>query len=447
MTQTLTAGDPARLILGFTLPLLAGNIFQQLYAFVDTLLVGRFLGVEALAAVGCTGSLMFLLLGFLFGTAAGLAICTGQRYGAQDMAGVRRSAAACFALGLLIALVVALVSVWGAAPALVLMQTPPEILADAVTFISIFGGAAPLMMLFSVQANLIRALGDSRAPTCLLAMGLTLNIIFEPIFILGLDLGVAGAAWATAAAQAAANLISLYYIRRRVPTLWPRREDWRFTRQELLTHLRLGLPMGFQSSIIALGAIILQVPLNQLGPTAVAAYAAAQKADILGVMPMMSFGMAMGAYTAQNYGACRLDRIREGVKKCLMMSGSFSLISGFLLYFFGAGIMELFVGSDAPQVVADGHLYLMVNGSCYWILSLLFIFRYTLQGMGYTAVPTLAGIMELVMRALAAFFLIDWLGYFGACLANPLAWLGACIPLGLAYGALRRFLPAREERA
>ena len=440
MAKMLTEGDPARLILGFTLPLLAGNIVQQMYSFVDTLIVGRFLGVEALAAVGCTGSLMFLLMGFIIGTATGLSVYTGQRYGANDTAGVRRSAVACFFLALSIAVVVAAVSVLGARPLLVLMRTPPEILSDATAFISIIGAGAPLMMLFSMQANLIRALGDSRTPAWLLGLGLTVNIIFEPIFILGLGWGVPGAALATVASQVAANIFGLFYIRRHVPLLWPRREDWRFTRREILAHLHLGLPMGFQGSVIALGAIILQVPLNQLGPVAVAAYAAAQKADTIGVMPMMSFGMAMAAYTAQNYGARKLDRIRAGVNKCILMSGLFSLAVGAFMYFCGAAVMELFVGPNEVQVIAYGHLYLAVNGVCYLLLSLLFIFRYTLQGLGQTIVPTAAGIMELFMRAGAAFFLIGQFGYLGACLANPLAWLGACLPLIPTWLIVRRTL-------
>ena len=205
MAKMLTEGSPARLIWGFTLPLLAGNIFQQMYAFVDTLVVGRFLGVEALAAVGCTGGLMFLLMGFVIGTATGLSLYTGQRYGARDMAGVRKSAAACFLLAMLIGMTVAGISVLAARSILLFMQTPPEILENAVTFIQIIGANAPFLMLFSMQANLIRALGDSRTPAWLLALGLTLNILFEPFFILVLDLGVPGAALATAASQVAAS--------------------------------------------------------------------------------------------------------------------------------------------------------------------------------------------------------------------------------------------------
>lgn len=440
MATMLTEGSPARLIWQFALPLLAGNVFQQMYAFVDTLLVGRFLGVEALAAVGCTGGLMFLLMGFVLGTATGLSLYTGQRYGARDLAGVRKSAAACFLLALLIGAMVALTSVLLARPVLLLMRTPPEILDDAVTFISIIGANAPFLMLFSMQANLIRALGDSRTPTCMLAFGLTLNILFEPLFLLGLELGVPGAALATAASQVVANVISLLYLRRRVPILWPRREDLTPSRALLLAHLRLGLPMGFQGSVIALGAILLQVPLNQLGAVAVAAYSAAQKVDTIGVMPMMSFGMAMAAYTAQNYGARRLDRIRAGVRACILMSGAFSIAVGLVMYVGGGALIALFVPPEETQVIAYGHLYLTVNGACYFLLSLLFIFRFTLQGLGESMSPTAAGFMELFMRAGAAFFLIDRCGYLGACLANPLAWAGACLPLAISYFWVRRTL-------
>lgn len=449
MEKRLTEGSPARLIWGFALPLLAGNIFQQMYAFVDTLVVGRFLGVEALAAVGCTGGLMFLLLGFVIGTATGLSLYTGQRYGARDMAGVRKSAAACFLLALFIGLAVAGVSVLAACSVLRFMQTPPEILENAVVFIQIIGANAPFLMLFSMQANLIRALGDSRTPTCFLALGLTLNILFEPFFILVLDLGVPGAALATAASQVAANVLGLWYIRRHIPVLWPNRADWHLSPRMLRQHLRLGLPMGFQGSVIALGAIILQMPLNHLGPVAVAAYSAAQKVDTIGVMPMMSFGMAMAAYTAQNYGAGQFDRIRAGVRACILMSGTFSVAVGLLMYLFGGALIALFVGSEEAQVISYGHLYLAVDGACYFLLALLFIFRFTLQGLGQTFIPTLAGLMELLMRAAAAFFLIDRLGYLGACLANPLAWLGACLPLLPAYLWVRRTLhrPMASEEA
>ena len=438
MTKNLTEGSPARLILLFTLPLIAGNIFQQLYAFVDTLIVGRFLGVEALAAVGCTGSLMFLMLGFVIGFSTGITIYTGQRYGAKDYKGVRQSAAACAVLSFLEAVVLTIVGVSLCRYFLIWMQTPPEIIEGAYSFISIVCGGIIMFVCLQTQTNLLRALGDSRMPTVILAAALIINIILEPVAILVLGWGIPGAALATIVAQLLGNVICYIYICKKVPVLRTYREDWQLSWPVLRAHLKLGLPMGFQSSIIAIGAVILQVALNNLGPTAVAAYAAAQKVDSIALMPMMSFGLAMAAYTAQNYGAQKYERIAEGVKKCSYMSVGFSILAGVILILSGPFIMELFVGTGQDEVVAMGHEYLMVNGSTYWILSLLFIFRYTLQGLGQSVVPTIAGIMELLMRAGAAIFLCQIWGYFGACVANPMAWAGSCIPLAIAFFWTRR---------
>lgn len=440
MTRDMTNGSPSGLILFFALPLIAGNIMQQMYAFVDTFIVGRFLGVQKLAAVGCTGCLMFLMIGFIMGMTNGLAILTGQRFGAKDETGVRRSAAACAILSVVMAAALTVFGLSIVRPTLTMLDTPAEIFEDAVSFISVIYAGIPLMSLFAMQTNLIRALGDSRIPTIMLSMGLTLNIIFEPIFILVLGLDVPGAALATVSSQVVANIVCFLFIRKKISALWIRRDDWRVTRQELFEHVRVGLPMGFQASVIALGAIILQGALNSLGPSAIAAYSAAQRVDAIAVMPMMSFGMAMATYTAQNYGAGKLLRIREGVKKCVMMSGAFSVLVGAFSILAGKFIMRGFVGDGADEVVEMGGMYLTINGACYIALSLLFIFRYTLQGLGQTLMPTVAGVMELVMRALAALFLADRFGFIGACFANPLAWVGSCLPLMAAYMVTRKKL-------
>lgn len=438
MTKNLTEGEPAKLILGFTLPLIAGNIFQQLYAFVDTLIVGRFLGVEALAAVGCTGSLMFLMLGFVIGMTSGFSICTGQRFGANDEKGVRQSAAACLILSIVASIVLTILGVSLCREFLILMQTPPEILDGAHSFISIVYGGIVMFVLMQMQTNIIRALGDSRMPTIILATALTINILLEPIAILVLGWGIPGAALATIASQFVGNLVCFAYIIKKVPALHIRREDWKLDKKILKNHLKIGVPMGFQASIIAIGAVILQVALNNLGPVAVASYAASQKVDAIAMMPMMSFGMAMAAYTAQNYGARKYARIIEGVKKCAYMSVGFSIVAALFNIFMGPSIMYLFVGDGQQQVIDYGHTYLIVNGVCYWILALLFIFRYTLQGLGQSTVPTIAGVMELCMRSAAAIILVDIFGYLGACLANPLAWLGACVPLAVSFFMVRR---------
>ena len=436
MTKNLTEGDPARHIFFFALPLVAGNMMQQLYSFVDTLIVGRFLGVNALAAVGCTGSLMFLSLGFLMGFCTGVSIYTGQRFGAGDRAGVRQSAAACVLLGVAVALTLTAIALPLTRTLLVLMETPPEILDGAYDFISIVFAGLTVFLLLYMQNCLIRALGDSTKPTILLAVTLAINVALESVAILVLGWGIPGAALATVVSQAIGALLFFLYIRRRVPALHTRLSDWKPSGAVLMAHLKMGLPMAFQSSVIAIGAIILQIALNNLGALPVAAYAATQKIDAVAVMPMLSFGYAMAAYTAQNYGAQKYERIREGVRACLSMSMAFAVGIGVLLIAFGTFFLELFVGADAEgaaEVIAYGHTFLIVNGSTYVILALLLVYRNVLQGLGQSVIPTIAGAMELVMRAGAAIFLCGTLGFLGACLANPLAWIGAAIPVAIAY--------------
>jgi putative MATE family efflux protein len=440
MTKNLTEGNPAKLIFFFTMPLIAGNIFQQLYAFVDTLLVGRFLGVDALAAVGCTGSLMFFMIGFVIGLTTGFSIYTGQRFGANDEEGVRRSAAACVVLSIVSAIILTVFGTLLCRTFLIWMQTPAEILDDATRFISIVYGGVSVTVMFNMLSNLIRALGDSRTPLYFMILATVINIILEVLFILVFGWGVSGAAAATVTAQLLSNLFCILYIVKKLPILHIRREDWHLSKRFLWEHLKVGLPMGFQASIIAIGAIVLQIALNHLGPVAVAAYAAAQKVDAVAVMPMMSFGMAMAAYTAQNYGAKKIDRIEKGVNQCILMSGTFSILVGLFNIFCGPYIMHMFVGDGQQQVIDYGHMYLTVNGVNYFVLSLLFVYRYTLQGLGQNMVPTIAGIVELLMRAGAAIVLVNYFGYIGACFANPMAWIGSCLPLAAAYYITRRGL-------
>ena len=400
---------------------------------MDTLIVGRFLGVEALAAVGCTGSLMFLMLGFVMGMTSGFSIYTGQRFGAKDFDGLRYSVVICTVLSIIASIILSIVGVVYCRELLEIMQTPHVIIDGAYSFIVIiYGGVAGFVMI-QMQSNLLRALGDSKMPTVIQATTLCINILLEPVAIIILGLGIPGAAGATILSLVIGNIICFFYIKFKVPLLHVKKEDWKFDKEVIFEHLKIGLPMGFQSSIIAIGAVVLQMALNELGPVAVASFAASQRVDSIAVMPMMSFGVAIAAYTAQNFGAKKFSRISDGVKKTVWMSCSFSFAVAVFNIFFGADIIKLFVGEGQEQIVEYGRLFLVTNGVSYWILSLLFIFRFTLQGLGKSFVPTVAGAMELIMRIAAAIFLVDYWGYFGACLANPMAWVGACIPLTIAF--------------
>lgn len=431
MTRNMTEGNPAKLILTFTIPLLIGNIFQQLYSMADTLIVGRTIGVNALAAVGCTGSIGFLILGFAQGTTGGLAIITAQRFGAGDERGIRRSVTAGIWISLLVTVVLTAFSVPLARKLLELLKTPEEIIDDAYKYLVIILAGIFASMLYNLLSNIIRALGDSKTPLLFLVAACILNIILDYAFILVVHMGVEGAAWATIVAQLFAGLLCFWHIWKKLPVLRLTKEDWRVSGWELGQHMKVALPMGFQVSIIAIGAVILQYVLNGLGAVAVAAFTAAQKIDQIASQPMNSFGTTMGTFAAQNYGAGRIDRIKKGVFQCSLISVGFALVMGLVNILAGYQLAGLFVGNEAAEVLDMAQVYLKINGAFYWVLAMLFIFRYTIQGLGRSVIPTVAGIMELIMRTAAALLLASSIGFVGASWASPLAWIGACIPVGI----------------
>lgn len=433
MTKDLTKGSPAKLILYFSLPLLIGNLFQQFYSMADTFIVGRTIGVDALASVGCTGSISFFIIGFAQGLTAGFAIITAQRFGANDLEGVRKSAVSSAFLSAIITVVLTAVSVSLARPILVAMNTPPQILEGAVQYISVIYWGIAASVLFNLLSNIIRALGDSITPLVFLVIACILNIGLDYLFILVFSMGVAGAGLATVISQLVAGLLCLLYIRKKLPILHLKRPDFKIRRSFHVEHLKVGLPMAFQTSIIAIGGIALQSALNGLGSTAVAAYTAAQKIDQLAVQPMASFGVTMATFTAQNYGAGDMARIRRGVRQCGIISVIFSIAAGVLVILAGRFFVGLFVGPENTEVVDLSMVYLVINGALYFLLALLFVYRSALQGLGKSFIPTVAGVMELFMRIFAAFILAANLGFAGACMSNPAAWLGALIPLTIAY--------------
>ncbi|MEQ6897820.1 MATE family efflux transporter [Microbacterium sp. KR10-403] len=433
MATTLTTGRPWRVILLFAVPLLIGNVVQQLYQFVDTIVVGRHLGVDALAAVGATGSLLFLLLGFAWGMTSGFAIPTAQAFGARDYAGVRRSVASGAILTGITTVILTIVAPLIARPVLIMLQTPSVLLDDATVFTQVSFLGAGATMFFNFFAAIIRAIGDSRTPLVFLTIACGLNVVLVLVFVGVLEFGVAGAALATVTSQAVSVLLCLEYVRRRVPVLHVRREDWRVSRADLMEHLRLGLPMGFQASIIAIGTLTVQVALNRLGADAVAAYTTASRVDSLAVAFLQSLGLAVSMYAAQNLGGRRPDRIRRGVVQATGMAILASLALGALLIAFGTQMVRIFIGSGSDEVVHLAHMMLIVNGVSYCALGVLFVLRGALQGIGHTFVPTMTGVIELVMRVGAAIVLGAFMGYVGVVLSNPLAWLGAAAVLIPSY--------------
>lgn len=444
MAKDMTSGKPIKLIWNFTIPLLIGNLFQQLYNMADTFIVGRTIGVHALASVGSTGSIIFLILGFANGLTAGLAIPLAQRYGAKDYLGVKRSFYVSILISAVVAILLTILSMIFCRQILEVMQTPAEIIDGAYDYLMVIFAGIFSSMAFNLLSNIFRSIGDAKTPLYFLVIACIMNIILDVVFIAGFGMGVEGAGYATVLSQIFSALACILYIWKKIPILRLNSKDFVAESSDVKEHVRISFPMAFQSSIIAIGAIIIQITLNQLGATAVAAYTAAQKIDQVAILPMMSFGVTMATFVAQNYGAKKYDRIWRGVRDCIKLSLTFAILVGIILNLFSPIFIRAFVGVGHEEVVELGAIYFITNGTMYSLLSLLFIYRYTLQGVGKTFTPTVAGIMELCMRAFAAVVLSNLYGYTGATMANPLAWLGSLIPLMIAYYLFKNKFPKEQ---
>ncbi len=318
-------------------------------------------------------------------------------------------------------------------------------MGNAQAFLGVLFSGAAATVAFNFLSAVIRALGDSRTPLLFLVVACLLNAGLVVLFVAVFHVGVGGAALATVIAQAISTGCCLILVMRRMPDLLLTREDWRIRRHELTESTKLGVTFGFQMSIIAVGAAVLQYGINKLGTDAVAAFTAAMRVDQAAVTPLISIGVALSTYVAQNRGAGQWWRVRAGVFRAGFLAVGFAFALGLMMVLFGTRLVRLFVGSGADGVVAMAHQYLLINGSLYGVLALLFVCRNALQGLGITSVPTIAGVMELLARSFVGLYLIDQLGFLGACLAAPLAWFGALVPLGAAWMVHHRRLAARDE--
>ncbi|MDR3324901.1 MAG: MATE family efflux transporter [Spirochaetaceae bacterium] len=418
-------------ILAFAIPLIIGNVFQQVYTMADAFVVSRQIGIKALAAVTGTGSLQFLILGFLIGATSGAAIVAAQRFGAADETGVRRSFAASIVLCLGVTAIVMAVSISTLKELLFLLNTPEEIFDDAYRYFQALLWGMPACMFFNLFSNMMRAVGDSRTPLYILIAACVLNIVFDYVFILCFHAGVVGAGIATVLAQALSALACIPVIIKRLPVLSFRRADFRITLKECWTHIRVALPVGFQWSVIAIGTIAVTFVLNGLGYEAVAAFNIGQRIDQFTVLTLGSFGQAMTTFSAQNYGAGKYARLRTGALHTAIIVSAISIVMGAFFILFGGGIAGVFLKKNSGAVEL-AHTYLIVQSSFYIILALLFVFRQLMQGTGNAAAPTISGVIELIMRTFAAFFLTQFFGYVGLCFASPLAWIGSLVPLTIA---------------
>lgn len=435
MELDMTKGKPLPVILKFTLPLVVGNIFQQLYNMADTIIVGRYVGAGALAAVGSTGTIMFLLTGFSQGITAGFTILTSQRYGAGDECGVKRSIANGILLSVFTILILTSLSLLTMKPLLKLMNTPEDIFTDAYTYIMVICSGLAANVFYNLFSAYLRAVGNSQVPLFFLVFSALLNVGLDLLFIIGFHMGVSGAAWATNLAQGVSAVLCMIYILKKVPILTPENNQWRLNGKDIRYQLAMGIPMAFQFAITASGTMIMQSAINLFGSEAVAAYTAAGKLQNLVTQGMVAMGQTMATYGGQNYGKGDIPRIRAGVRAALLAEVVYSVAAGCLACLILEPSLGLFFAGDVDIAVmlpwAETYIHMCVL--FFLPLCTIFIFRNIMQGCGYGFLPMMGGVSELAARLITAVAAMHTLNYMLACFCDPAAWVAAGLFTGGSY--------------
>ena len=445
MTKDMTQGSPLKLILAFAVPLMLGSLFQQFYTLADTIIVGRFVGVEALAAVGSVGGLNYLVLGFVNGIACGFSIPVSWTFGAKDYSQMRRYTANTVWLSIVFAVVLTIVTVALTRPILVWTNTPANIIDLADIYVRTIFWGIPFTLLYNVTSALMRALGDSKRPLYFLLMASFLNIGLDLLCIIVFKMGVFGASFATVFSQAVAGFGSLWYIARHYHELRWSKEEGKLSRDHCLKLCNMGIPMGLQCSITAIGSVVLQGAVNGLGSDIVAAQTAGGKAAQFLSVPLESIGTAMTTYASQNLGAHDLKRVNRGVNTALGIGCVYSIASFIILRFADKLLIGLFLDAGEVEIMANAQSFIFWNSVFYIPLAVLIIYRYTIQGLGYSGLAMFAGVAEMVARAMVGFLFVPLWGYFAACIANPVAWFFACFFLIPAYFVVRKKLMNEKE--
>lgn len=424
-TKDMTSGSTMKLILGFAVPLLMGMLFQQVYSLVDTIIVGRFLGVSALAAVGATGSINFLIVGFCQGICNGFALPVAQRFGAKDYDGLRKYVGNSAVLSIIFGGAITLITVIACRPILELMQTPADIIDLSYHYIVVIFAGIPAIMLYNILSAYLRSLGDSITPVIFLVLSAGLNIGLDLLFIVTFHWGVFGAAFATVLSQAVSGILCLILIIKKFDLLHLKREDWKLDWGYSRYLLIMGLPMGLQYSITAIGSVILQASVNTLGSTAVASMTAGSRISMFVVCPFDALGSTMATFGGQNVGAGRLDRLGRGLRSAVILGAIYSALILVILIFFGRDLILLFVSAKEAAVIAQAKQFLVTNAAFYLMLALVNIVRFLIQGMGFSGFAVFAGVFEMVARALVGLVFVPIFGFTAACFASPLAWIFA----------------------
>ena len=433
MIQDMTRGNPLKLIILFSLPILIGNIFQQLYQLADIYIVGRLIGENAIAAVGSSAPIFFTFLMISFSFTGGLTAITAQRFGAKDYDGVRSSVTHSIRASLILGICITVLLLSTLTSMLKILNVPEVIFKDAYNFILILGGSLILIILSNLLFGFIRALGDSRTPLYFLIFTTILNIIFNYIFIKNFKLGVAGSALGTVIAILISVIGCLMYIKKYFPILHLTKQDWKYNKEFMKEHLNIAVPMSIHFAVLSLSMIIIQSVCNSFGEKIIVGFTIALRIEQLSTQPLLAIGVAVGTYVAQNFGAGKISRIRKGVRKTILTSFIVSIILSIFVTVFGKNIIGSFLENKDDFIINVGVSYLNISIMFYFFLGAIFVFRNTLQSIGKPIYPLISGFVELAIRSFAAIILATNLGYVGIYYAGPLAWFGGSIVVFIGY--------------
>lgn len=447
MTKNLTEGNSFSLIINFSIPVLLGYLFQQFYSITDTIIVGKCLGVQALAAVGSTGAVSFLIIGFAMGICSGFAIPVAQRFGANDFSTMRRYIANIVYVTIFIAIAMAILTVIFCKPLLLIMQTPEDIVERATTYIKIIFAGIPLIFLYNMTAGIIRSLGDSKTPVFFLVLSSVLNIALDLLFIMVCKWDVTGAALATIIAQGVSGFACLIFMTKKFTIIHANKDECALSLRHCATLCGVGIPMGLQYSITAIGSVILQTSVNGLGSDAVAAVTAGGRISMFFCAVYDALGTTMATYGGQNTGAFKLDRLNAGVRDSMIIASIYSIAALLIYIFFGQYLVMLFMDNEEVQIIKDAKLFLITNASCYILLAGVNIYRFMIQGMGFSVFAILAGVMEMIARTLMGIYVVPHFGMLAAGLASPLAWLFADIFLVPAFYHCKKRLQLQKAHS
>ena len=425
MTKDMTSGNPLKLIIGFAIPMFLGMLFQQFYSMVDTVIVGKFLGVGPLAGVGSTSSLNFLVIGFCTGVCNGFAIPVSQMFGAKRDSELRRFVANSAWLCVIFSVVITTAIVACCQPLLTLMHTPEDIFEYAYVYIVIIFLGIPTTFLYNVTAAIIRSLGDSRSPVVFLAIASGINIVLDIVFIVAFHMGVEGPALATVISQGISGLLSLFYMKKKFEILRISKEEWKMRGSYMKTLCYMGLPMGLQYSVTAIGTLVIQAAINGFGSMTVAGVTAAQRINAFISCPIEAIGATMAPYSGQNMGASKLDRVGKGLRDASLLGFVISAVLFVFVLLTGKQLSLLFLDTADAQVVAYSYRFLVFTAAGYCLLVLVNTVRFTIQGMGFSVFAITSGVLEMIARSLAGLVVVPLIGYTGICLAHPMAWIFA----------------------